>query len=56
MNRYSGAAIGLYAIAVVAQALTWADLSSDERSSRIVLFLLAGAFLAAILGSRSEQD
>ncbi|NLU82152.1 hypothetical protein [Rhodococcus sp. HNM0569] len=56
MNRYSSAAIGLYLIAVIAQALTWADLSSDERSSRIVLLLLAGALLAAILGSGSGKD
>lgn len=55
MNRSSSAAILLYVIAVVAQALTWADLDSAERSSRIVLFLLAAALLAAILGSRADR-
>lgn len=56
MNRYSSAAIGLYTTAAIAQALTWADLGSDERSSRIVFFLLAAALLAAILGTRTDRD
>lgn len=56
MNRYSSAAVGLYVIAVIAQALTWADLGSDARSSRIVLFLLAAALLTAILGTRTNRD
>lgn len=56
MNRYTSAAILLYLIAAVAQALTWADLDSAERGSRIVLFLLAAAILAAIFGTRAERD
>lgn len=56
MNRYTSAAILLYLIAAVAQAFTWADLDSAERSSRIVLFLLAAAVLAAILGTRPDRE
>lgn len=56
MNRYSSAAIGLYGIAVIAQALTWANLGSAERSSRVVLFLLTAALLAAILGTGTDRD
>lgn len=50
MNRFSTGAILLYLTAVIAQALTWPDLGSAERSSRVVLFLLAAALLTAILG------
>lgn len=56
MNRYASAAILFYALAAVAQALTWTDLGSAERSSRIVLFLLAASILAAILASRAGRD
>ncbi|MBP1162128.1 hypothetical protein ABIC28_002639 [Rhodococcus sp. PvR044] len=54
MNRYQSAAIGLYLTATIAQALTWSDLSGDERSTRIALFLLAGSLLAAILGAAAR--
>lgn len=56
MNRYASAAILFYVMAALAQALTWSDLGSAERSFRIVLFLLAAAILAAILASRADRD
>ncbi|MBM4696537.1 hypothetical protein GS434_24495 [Rhodococcus hoagii] len=55
MNRFSTGAILLYLTAVIAQALTWPDLGSAERSSRVVLLLLAAALLTAILGSRADR-
>ncbi|MFD4181540.1 hypothetical protein [Rhodococcus sp. NPDC058514] len=56
MTRHASSAIGLYLTAAVAQALTWADLSGDERGTRIVLFLLAASFLAAILGVSARPN
>lgn len=55
MNRFRSAAIGLYAVAVVAQALTWSDLGADERSTRIVAILLVGALLFAIFGVSDDR-
>ncbi|NLE78578.1 MAG: hypothetical protein GX610_03185 [Rhodococcus sp.] len=50
MNRFQSAAVGLYAMSVVAQALTWSELGADTRSTRIVAILLVGALLFAIIG------
>ncbi|NLE82711.1 MAG: hypothetical protein GX610_24685 [Rhodococcus sp.] len=55
MNRFQSAAVGLYATAAVAQALTWSGLSADERGSRIVAILLVGALLFAIVGITGER-
>lgn len=56
MNRYRSGAIGLYAVAVLAQALTWADLGGTERGTRVVLFLLVAALLTALLGPGSRRN
>jgi hypothetical protein len=37
---------------VAVQVLTWSDLSSGERSDRVILLLVAAAFLAAVLGPK----
>ncbi|MDI6628042.1 MAG: hypothetical protein QME72_10015 [Rhodococcus sp. (in: high G+C Gram-positive bacteria)] len=54
-NGYHSSVVALYLIAVAVQVLTWSDLSSNDRSDRVVLLLLAGAFLAAIVGKPDRK-
>lgn len=56
MNKFTSATLLLYLVAVVAQLLTWPDLSGGERSTRIVGFLLCGALLTAILSLGDSRD
>ncbi|MDN3460589.1 hypothetical protein [Rhodococcus sp. APC 3903] len=56
MNKFTSATLLLYFVAVLAQLLTWADLSGAERSTRVVGFLLVGALLTAILSLGSSRD
>jgi hypothetical protein len=55
MDRYRSAALGLYAIAVVARLLTWGELSASERSESAVTLLLAGAAISAVLSLGSTR-
>ncbi|MEU4058618.1 hypothetical protein G9U53_33030 [Rhodococcus sp. D-46] len=59
MNKFTSATLLLYFVAVVAQLLTWADLSGAERSTCVVAVLLVGALLMAILrfgGARGNNS
>lgn len=47
-------ATGLFILAVVVQVVTWSDLSSGERSDRVVLLLVAAAFLVALVGRNGD--
>lgn len=57
-HKFTSATLLLYLVAVVAQLLTWADLSGAERSTRVVGFLLCGALLTAVLslGGLARQE
>lgn len=56
MNKFTSATLLLYLVAVVAQLLTWADLSGSERSTRVVGFLPVGAMLTAVLSLSGSRD
>ncbi|WP_170946083.1 hypothetical protein [Rhodococcus sp. 14-2483-1-2] len=42
-------------LGVAVQVLIWSNLSSSERTDRVVLLLLAGEFLAAIVGKPDQK-